>query len=127
MVENITLNSFVVNPPGVVYEDVNFNRHSFFSWGELADKQSHSFLVNKRVCPKIGEAVSPEGSDVGQVSLVNRRLPVLIGTALSNLFDFFLQVFLQQIDILELVYFDGVEELDAGNINEDTSLDSPPA
>ena len=70
MIEYVPLYPLIVNPAGILHENVNFYGDPLLGRSKLADEKSHVFLVYRRVCPQICEAVSPEGSDVGEVSLI---------------------------------------------------------
>ena len=74
VVEYVSLYAFVVNPACILDENVNLNGYSFFGRRELADKKSHFFLVDGWIRTEVRKTISPEGSEVGQVSLVEREM-----------------------------------------------------
>lgn len=128
VIEDVGLNPFVDRPARIIRETVDLERNPGRAGLELPDEQRH-ILPDVNVVPQIFLDIGAEGSEIRDPPLVDRagarlfEFPVPLGQFAA----FALEVTVQHDELLEPGDFGIIEKPDAALIDEERTLDAPPA
>src|SRR5690606_1791346 len=128
VVKNIALDALVVHPGGFIGKAIHLDRNTVRRGLHHAHHLNH-VLMNFRVTLDISHAVSAEGAQVGQATVIDRiqtgTAQLLVGAL--QIFFFVVQVIAQQGKARQAIDFCWSQKSNAGGIDAQGALDTTAA